>query len=265
MNDQKLLVAKEKGSFLQSFFTLIELLVVIAIIAILAAMLLPALNKAREKARTSSCLGSLKQIGMSFSMYFNEYDEYLPPLTDVVPRSAENDANRYMWYQKIETPDKLMYSGCPSSTYRNATASYSGMQYGMVLWPEGARSRHARKPSQKIISADGMTNINANGTKPDLNNWIGVSYPANSVWSYLIIPNGGNNTARFRHALPQEAVVYNAATHRNIIGGGRANTVLFDGHAETMTVTEMYRGGTGNWAAYRESEYYIHFPGTRLD
>src|SRR5471032_187855 len=64
--------AKFKG------FTLIELLVVIAIIAILAAILFPVFARARENARRASCQSNLKQIGLGFQQYSQDYDERFP-------------------------------------------------------------------------------------------------------------------------------------------------------------------------------------------
>lgn len=75
----------------QSCFTLIELLVVIAIIAILAAILLPALNSARQRGITANCTANLKQMGMAFAAYQQMFDDWIPSKAS----RAEYDTGKY--------------------------------------------------------------------------------------------------------------------------------------------------------------------------
>ena len=221
----------------QCNFTLIELLITIAIIAILAALLLPALNSARAKARSNGCLSNLKQIGLMTTNYQLNYNDFVMMSKFVSPRWKEAAQDYAYWNGFLQWSEHagIKVLSCPSSGPKNSvyralqgegwkgyspsSGSWENIGYGM--------NKLAGVMGDSVLVQKRVSNL----THPSRSLYVADSAQLNSDGITLKLDANGNMQNDFMVSpMKSETVCSVYPEHEN-----RCNILWADGHARGVS------------------------------
>jgi prepilin-type processing-associated H-X9-DG protein/prepilin-type N-terminal cleavage/methylation domain-containing protein len=230
------------GCHFSKAFTLIELLVVIAIIAILAGMLLPALSRAKTKALNMKCVNSVRQIGMAFIVYADDFDQRFPDLYSKAWAGSNVEAGGLWWWQVL-SQGKYMTANtvsnniwrCPAvkekdilSVFGARWEGYGPVESTIIRYAYSSPGGRQRLGSRKITEVVRPTQLWLMGdTGVPKNN---AKVPSGGYFTEIVTfppdPGSGWNN----YAPPKQP----ACRH-----GGKANVSFVDGHVETWRYMEF--------------------------